>query len=217
MSEGRLPNPPVVVAIAAAIMLSYAYFAFSDQQTQEMLIVNFALIPERFDSDSPAHFTHWYQALGALVGHVFLHADWWHAGLNAFFFFLLARLPALRIGAWRFLIVFVSAAIGGGIAFLALNWGQQDVAVGASGGVCGVFTAYFLSVRADWRESVAIPMVRNQFLVIFFINVVLMGLLSATGAFPIAWEAHLGGFIAGGLAYIALAPPPRVGPWGITD
>lgn len=41
------------------------------------------------------------------------------------------------------------------------------------------------------------------------INVVLMAFLPL----PIAWEAHLGGFFAGAVAYPMLAPRRR-GPWG---
>lgn len=199
--------------LAGAIVATYAAFSFMDAADQENLIINFALIPLRFDPASPAHFEHWYDALGALFGHVFLHAGWWHAGANAFFFFLLARLPALRLGAWRFLLVFFASAIAGAIAYVALNWGGVDPAVGASGAVCGVFTAYYMSLRPDWREAFTIPPIRNQFLMIFLINVVAMGALSESGVFPIAWEAHLGGFIGGGLAFIALAPRVRPGPW----
>ena len=42
------------------------------------------------------------------------------------------------------------------------------------------------------------------------INVVLMALLPL----PIAWEAHLGGFVAGALSYLLMAPRMRTGPWG---
>jgi membrane associated rhomboid family serine protease len=48
---------------------------------------------------------------------------------------------------------------------------------------------------------------------LFLINVVLMGAASEAGLFPIAWEAHLGGFIGGGVAY-ALLQPRAHRPWG---
>jgi membrane associated rhomboid family serine protease len=76
-----------------------------------------------------------------------------------------------------------------------------------------VFLAYFLAVTPDWRQSLSVPAVRNQLGVIVFINVGVMALASEAGFFPIAWEGHLGGFIGGALAYIALAPRVRAGPW----
>ncbi len=209
----RPPTPFIIWALVAAIVAAYVAFMFATPGQQNAIDYAFALIPERFNADSPSHFVNWYEALGPLFGHIFLHVAWWHAGLNAFFFFGLGRLPAMRLGWWRFLIVFFAGGVLGAIAFVALNWNTQDIAVGASGSVCGVFSAYFLAMRRTWREAVADPRIRGAYGMIFFLNVVLMGAASEFGIFPIAWEGHLGGFVGGALAYIALAPKPR-GPWG---
>ena len=208
----RMPTPFIIWALVAAIVLTYAAYWFANPQQQQAIDYAFALIPQRFHQESPDHFANWYDAAGPLFGHAFLHLAWWHAGLNAFFFFLLGRLPALRLGWWRFLIVFFAGAVLGGVAYLALNWNSDVAAVGASGAVCGVFSAYFLALAPDWRQSIANPRIRNSFGSIFFLNVVLMGVVSELGWFPIAWEGHLGGFVGGALAYIALAPRYR-GPW----
>ena len=209
---GRLPTPFIIWVLAGAIVLSYAAFLFSPADQQQAIEYAFALIPERFNPESPDRFTNWYEAVGPLFGHAFLHLAWWHAGLNAFFFFLLGRLPALRLGWWRFLVVFIAGAVLGAAAFIALNWNSDTAAVGASGAVCGVFSAYFLALRPNWRQAVADPQIRNAFGSIFFLNVVVMGVASELGWFPIAWEGHLGGFVGGALAYVALAPRYR-GPW----
>lgn len=209
----RPPTPFIIWLLVAAIVAAYVAFMFATPAQQNAMDYAFALIPERFHADSPDRFVNWYEGLGPLFGHVFLHVAWWHAGLNAFFFYGLGRLPALRLGWWRFLIVFFAGAVLGAIAFIAINWNTEDVAVGASGAVCGVFSAYFLALRRTWREAIADRRIRDAYGMIFFLNVVLMGALSEFGLFPIAWEGHLGGFVGGALAYIALAPKPR-GPWG---
>lgn len=211
-AAARMPTPFIIWVLAAAIVLTYAAFWFASPEQQQAIDYAFALIPERFNQQSPYHFANSYEAAGPLFGHAFLHLAWWHAGLNAFFFFLLGRLPALRLGWWRFLILFFTSSVLGALAFIALNWNADVEAVGASGGVCGVFSAYYLSARPTWREAMAEPSIRNSFGMIFFLNVVVMGVLSEIGVFPIAWEGHLGGFVGGALAYIALAPRYR-GPW----
>jgi membrane associated rhomboid family serine protease len=208
----RLPTPFIIWAIAGAIVLSYVAFLISSPEQQQAIDYAFALIPQRFNPDSAEHYVNAFDAAAPLFGHAFLHLAWWHAGLNAFFFFLLGRLPALRLGWWRFLVVFFAGAVLGGVAFIALNWGKDDVAIGASGAVCGVFSAYFLALRPTWRQAIADPQIRNAFGSLFFLNVVLMGVVSELGWFPIAWEGHLGGFVGGALAYIALAPRYS-GPW----
>lgn len=209
----RPPTPFIMWPIVGAIAAAYVAFAFATPAQQNAVDYAFALIPERFDPDSPRRFVHWYEALGPLFGHAFLHLGWWHAALNAFFFFALGRLPALRLGWWRFLIVFFASSVLGAVLFVALNWGSGDIAVGASGAVCGMCSAYFLSLRPSWRQAIVTPEIRNAYAMLFLINVVLMGAASEFGLFPIAWEGHLGGFIGGALAYIALERRPS-GPWG---
>lgn len=206
----RLPTPIIIWVITAAIVVTYAIYMFLPVDLQEELLNAFALIPARYDPASPIHFRDPLSMLAPIFGHTFLHVAWWHAATNAFFLYVLGRWPALRLGWWRFLIVYLASAAGGAIAFLLLNMGTENVAVGASGAVCGVFTAYFLSVRPSWRDALREPAVRNSLGMVFFLNVVVMGVLSEIGLFPIAWEAHLGGFIGGAIAYIAVERPiPR--------
>lgn len=212
-ADTRPRTPAVVWALVASIAVAYAAYLVAPRDIQIAAEYGLALIPERFHAESQFRFAHWYEAFAPILGHAFLHLAWWHAGLNAFFLLLAGRLPALRLGALRFLVVFFASVAGGAVAFVALNWNGQEIAIGASGGVCGMFSAHFLALRADWRDALADPRVRNPLGMLVFINVVLMGAAAETGLLPIAWEGHLGGFVGGALAYIALAPTPR-GPWG---
>ncbi len=166
----------------------------------------FALIPQRFHPDSEYRFEHWYEALGPVFGHAFLHLGWFHLAVNTFFLFGASRLPALRLGTVRYLVIYFSSVAVGALAFIALNWNSLESAVGASGGVCGMITAFFLASRPTWREAMADPQVRGPLAVLFALNVVVFGVLSETGIMAIAWEAHLGGFIGGGVAYALLQP-----------
>jgi membrane associated rhomboid family serine protease len=109
----------------------------------------------------------------------------------------------------RFLILFFVSAIGSALAFILLAPNDGPMA-GASGAICGIFGAYFLSVRPTPRAALADPIVRNALLMFVGINVVLFAVLPI----GIAWQAHLGGFIAGALVYPLLAPRAVCGPWG---
>lgn len=214
MNDIPRPHTPLAAwLLTGSIVIAYLAYLAAPRDAQAAAEYAFALIPERFHAESPYRFQHWYEALGPLLGHSFLHLGWWHAGLNAFFLFGASRIPAMRLGALRYLIVYFASVLAGAGLFLAFNWSEQASAVGASGGVCGMFTAYFFSMRPTWRDALADPRVRGPLGVLFLINVVLMGIASETGLFPIAWEAHLGGFVGGGVAYALLQPRPR-GPWG---
>lgn len=211
-AEYRPPTPWIVWLIVGAIGLAYVGYIFLAPSARNGVDMALAIIPERFNADSSYRFTHWYEAFGPIFGHALLHVAWWHAAMNAFFIFLTARHPAMVLGSWRFLMLFLLSTAGSAIAFLAINWNEQSVAIGASGGACGVFSAYFLSSRRTWRDSLADPRVRGPYFMLFMLNVVLMGVVAEMGWLPIAWEAHLGGFVAGALAWILFAPKPR-GPW----
>jgi len=198
----------------AAIIGAYAWFIFTGVEQKSLFFYAFALIPARFVETSAYHFGAWYEALGPLFGHVFLHGGVLHIGMNMLMLLQVGPWVTQRLGAGRFLLLFFISALGGALAYILINPGSETPVVGASGAICGVFGAYFLSVRASWRHALADPAVRNAIGVFLLINVVLAGIASATGFLPIAWEAHLGGFVVGAAAYLVLAPRLAPGPWG---
>lgn len=206
--------PAVLLALMAAIIGAYILFSLAGAEQQNALLYNFAVIPARFDEASAYHFGAWYEALGPLLGNVFLHAGILHLGMNMLVLLQGGPWVAERLGPTRFLLLFFVSGVGGALAYVLINAHSEMPAVGASGAICGVFGAYFLSVRRSWREALADPAVRNAIGSFLFINVLLAGIASATGFLPIAWEAHLGGFIAGAAAYLVLAPRLARGPWG---
>lgn len=204
----RIPTPLVVWLVTGSIVLASAAFFFAPTDTQHAIDYSFALIPERFHADSEYRFTQWYEPLGPIFGHAFLHLNWFHLGINAVFLAGASRLPALRLGTARYLLVLVASLVMDSAVFIALNWDGNSSAVGASGAVCGMITAFFFSMRPTWQQALADPQVRGPLGMLFLINVVLFAVLSETGLFPVAWEGHLGGFIGGGVAYALLERRP---------
>lgn len=125
----------------------------------------------------------WWRLLSAAL----VHADFIHLGVNMYALYLLA--PTLErsiVGPGGLISTYVaSVAAGGAFAFLFLD--PDAVAVGASGGISGligVFVAFALAKRID-------PLLRQLGLVIA-INVALPFFIP-----NIAWQAHVGGFLAG--------------------
>lgn len=188
--------------IVASFIVSGQYAPFANQAVFE----RFAVVPARFTGADAR-----LEDLAVpLLGHVFVHFGVFHLLMNALAYAQSAPFVAFRLGSARFLLLFFISALGGAAAFVLIHPASEVGAVGASGAICGLFGAYFLAVRPSPRAALADPQVRNAMLSFLAINVVLVALLPL----PIAWEAHLGGFFAGALAYLALAPQRRVvGPW----
>jgi membrane associated rhomboid family serine protease len=106
--------------------------------------------------------------------------------------------PALEqlLGHWRYSGVYLVSAIGGSAALLILAPGE--LALGASGAIFGLFGAWFVvsrKLRLDIRWIVTL--------------IVLNLAIGFVGHSYIAWQAHVGGLIAGGLLTAAYAYAPR--------
>lgn len=156
---------------------------------------------------------------------MFMHADapvvgYVHILSNMWAYLQLAPLVAARFGrGWRgvvpFHIFYILCGLAGTLAFWAMHPDRDIPVVGASGAVYGVYAAM---MRLDLFRDRLAPVLssRTWDAVWFFIwsNALVVGLfvLSSGGLealqalargqlgglyIPIAWEAHLGGFIAG--------------------
>lgn len=198
--------PPVVLILGAAIVVAFFMYGQYDPSSNAALFDRWSVVPARYSD--PAS----YIAFAApLFGHVFFHYGAPHILMNGLAFMDAGPFVAQRLGAVRFLILFFVSALGGALAYILINANSQVGAVGASGAICGLFGAFFLSVRPTPQAALADPRIRRAMLVFLGVNVVLFALLPL----PIAWEAHLGGFIAGAIAYPLLAPGRGAqGPWG---
>ena len=208
--------PLAVMGLGGAIVASFLLTGQYDPDRNQGIFNLLAIVPARFDTTSPDHYQSWIDAALPLFGHVFAHYGLPHILMNMIAYLQAAPFLAQRIGSARFLLLFFISALGGAAAFILINAHANYPAVGASGAICGLFGAYFLAVRPTPQAALADPQVRNAIFSFLGINVVLMGVLAGMHILPIAWEAHLGGFLAGGGAYLLLAPRARapIGPWG---
>jgi membrane associated rhomboid family serine protease len=106
--------------------------------------------------------------------------------------------PALErlLGHARFLTVSLVSALGGSVALLVLA--PYELALGASGAIFGLFGAWFVVARRLRLDS-------RWIVTIIVLNLV----IGFVGHSLIAWQAHVGGLLAGGLLTAAYAYAPR--------
>jgi membrane associated rhomboid family serine protease len=218
-APGRLARMPrVVTGLLAAIIAAHVATLFVGRGDLQGLIdalaVNPTLIDIRLAGGDVAG------AALPLLGHAFLHGGFIHLFFNAMIILQTGELVAERYGrtaagVQRFLLLFAVSAVAGALTYIAFN-PQSDVpAVGASGAACGLFAAYLLSLRRTTGEALRDGRVLQMAFVFLLVNVGLAAAARMIGVLPIAWEAHLGGFVAGALLHPLLAPRARpAGPWG---
>jgi membrane associated rhomboid family serine protease len=194
----------------------------------------FGFIPKRYDSTLlQIYFPGGAGAkVWTFVTYSLLHANLGHIGFNILWLLPFGSALARRFGAVRFFIFMAVTAAAGALAHLVTHEHAIAPMIGASASVSGTMAAAlrfafvqgsFLSFRRGDAEAAAkVPALslmramRNTrvlgFLAVWFgVNIVFgMGSIAigADGS-SVAWQAHIGGFIAGLLLFSLFDPVPR--------
>ena len=226
-------NLPRVVGALIALMLAIhagrVFFLNSDNDLQ--VILAFAFIPIR--ETQPDLFAGMV-ALGdgarvwSFLTYAFLHGDWAHVGLNCVWLAAFGSPVARRFGATRFLLYAAVGAIAGAAIHLAIFPHSQVPVVGASAGISALMAGaarFVFQARGpmwslggfDAYRQPAAPLteiVRDgrvmAFLAVWFGINIIFGLTGGAGLAEggVAWDAHIGGFLAGLLLFRLFDPVP---------
>jgi membrane associated rhomboid family serine protease len=160
------------------------------------------------------------EILGSLFSAMFLHAGWLHFLGNMWFFWLFGNNIEDRLGHFAFLVFYLL----GGVIASGVHWAMSpqnalaQPVIGASGAVAVTLGAY----------AVTYPFARVRtlvFIIVFFTIIDLPALFVLGSWFviqllnglagpipghgnPVAWWAHIGGFVVGAIVMPMLVPPP---------
>jgi membrane associated rhomboid family serine protease len=213
--------PAIVIAFIAICVGVHLVRAFMLSDEQDLFVIlTFAFIPLRYSGQ-------YFIDFGAVVGPVtysLLHGDLGHLAVNMIWLAAFGSPLANRLGAPRFVAFWVATSLAAVALHYVLHSGDPTPLVGASGAISGMMGAAarfgFQIDRTVGRPIFAGPVrsfgeVFTSRMVVTFLGVwFVVNLVSGIGfAGPgvqgqIAWEAHIGGFLAGFLA-ISLFVPRR--------
>jgi membrane associated rhomboid family serine protease len=226
--------PASLVAVLAVLMATHLVrlFLLSPRAELEFLLL-FAFIPVRYDPTllvggaMPGGIA---ADIWTFVTYALIHADFMHLGFNSIWLLAFGTPLARRFDWIRFYAFLAVTAAAGAAAHLFTHAGETVPMVGASAAISGAMAASmrfaFQSGGPLWTgrtdlaayRAPALPLMSALqdrrvliFLAIWFgLNFIFgLGSLSLTGdQQSVAWQAHVGGFVAG-LVLFGLFDPVR--------
>ena len=239
-SEPIFNVPAVVSALLALLFGIHAIreWVLTPELDNDLLWL-FAFVPSRYESavfGQGAYPGGLAADVWTFVSYAFLHGSWTHLGLNAVWLLAFGTPVARRFGPARFLAFFAVTAAGGALAHLAVYSGERVPMIGASAAISGFMAAAIRFafqrggplrlIGRDQDDAYRVPalpllaVVRDGRVIIFLAVWFGLNLLFGLGSIglgggdqAVAWQAHIGGFLAGLLGF-AVFDPVRSGPSG---
>jgi len=235
-SEPIFNVPTVVTATIAMLVLVHVVrvWLLTPEQDIQLLLL-FSFIPARYDATLLAQGAvpgGLAAGIWTFVTYALIHGDWTHLGLNGVWLLAFGTPVARRFGPMRYLALLAVTAAAGAAAHLATHSNAFVPMIGASASISGFMAA---SMRFAFQRSgplgllgrdddayrvPALPLslvLRDArvlaFLAVWFALNLLFGIGSLSldvGEQAIAWQAHIGGFLAGLLAFAAFDPVKTV-------
>ncbi len=208
--------PAVVLWLIGGLTALHALRLLLPEARAEDMIYRYALIPANYShafvmSQTDLSSSWRGTVLDRVVpflSYMGLHNDWTHLVINCLWLLAFGPVVARRLGPVLFLVFFLVCGVAGALTHLALNWGSTSPVIGASAAISGLMAAALrmLPGQAPWAEPGSAPLapVFSRQIVIFTLvwaalnlvaGVTGLGLGGESG--QIAWQAHLGGFLAG--------------------
>ncbi len=210
-----------IIGLNIVIHLIRTYL-LTQQQDVEVL-VDFAFIPARYGGGD---FGGLYGLISPLT-YSFLHGGFTHLIVNMVWLAAFGSPLAARLGTVRFLVFWAATAMAAALLHYMLYMDDIAPLVGASGAISGMMGA---AARFGFRTSqgrggrafagpvlglraIVASRMTVSFLAIWFLANLVVGLelFSAPGDAPIAWQAHIGGFLAGFFLVRFLDPQREAG------
>ena len=198
------------------------------------IVLAFGFIPKRYDpSIVDLAFPGGAGAkVWTFVTYSLLHANLSHIGFNVLWLLPFGSALARRFGAVRFFVFMAVTAAAGALAHLVSHEHELAPMIGASASVSGTMAAAirfafvqgsFLSFsRGDADAAAKVPAqslwraLRDRRVVAFLAVWFGVNIIFGIGSFAVgmegvsvAWEAHIGGFLAGLLLFALFDPVPR--------
>ncbi len=219
--------PRVVLVLIGAIIAVHLARVLAGEDISTWALRMFAFIPAQTTGAAGEVWP--LQRYWTLISYAFLHSNGMHLIFNSLWMLIFGSFVARRLSTPRFLLLALIATVAGAAAMLVNHADEFVPVIGASGAVSGFMAAavplmyggnYSLgyAIRGDVRTTRPLrflELLQNRGALIFMAVWLVITLITGAAGFDdgvlgvgqqiqVAWEAHIGGFIAGLAAFYLL-------------
>ena len=214
--------PAVVTAMLVVLAGVHVLRQAFGEANAEWLLLALAFIPDRYAGHAAGWPGGTISAWTSPLTHMAVHGDWTHLAVNSASLLAFGGIIARRTGAVRFIAFTLFAGLAGALAFYIANPAIAAPMIGASGAIAGMMAAalrLLFSAVDSAPHGAAGEIIRYRPDLIKLTGLaaalsdrrirsatVVWLALNALGAYglgtpghvgEIAWESHIGGFLAG--------------------
>ena len=214
--------PSSVVVLIAIFGLIHVVRELLPQDWDNWFLLAMSFIPARYSGFANEFPGGDIASITSLVTHLFVHSDVLHLIFNSAWFLVFGGAIALRVGSLRFLLFSLLTGVIGILVYWLFHQESFNPTIGASGAISGLmggilrflFSAVdsgnVAALRNSPRSVRLMPLQQaltdKRVLIVIAIYIALnsisyFGVGMFTPGEQVAWEGHVGGFIAGVLTF----------------
>lgn len=186
-------NLPPVTKILMCILVGVHVLIWGISSTvfpalQDISVFYGGFIPSSFTKTFPFQ---WWVPF-SFITYALLHGGWLHVIVNSVMLAAGGSGIERMLGAKKLLIIFFGSSVLAALTHFAFYPSSDMPIIGASGGISGLFGA-LIYIMQQMRQGQSLWRIA-----LIWIGVsVITGMMGAPNGMPVAWLAHVGGFLAG--------------------
>jgi len=209
--------PRIILMLIAVLVGIHVMRGLISPAYNEFTLNMFGILPARYRPDIVMAFPGGvWSAIPSFITYAFLHADYTHLAINSAWLLAFGTAVVRKIEIARFLTLYLICAVTAALVHVATDMDSLTPMIGASGAISGLMGAAFRFSLEDIMEGRKqdlgpegrrpvrlLPLYDRSFLsmsgVWMLMNVIfgLSGMQVGENVLLIAWDAHIGGFVAG--------------------
>ncbi len=205
--------PIITVTLIVLNVIIFIYQISLSSEELTMLFYKFGVVPYIYTASEVSLLLNPLYIL-PLFTSIFLHGNLIHIIGNMLYLWVFGDNIEDKLGKMKYIFFYLSAGLIGNLAHIWSNPTSTVPTIGASGAIAGVLGAYFIAFpRAKVLALVPIGFFITVttvpallFLVLWFVLQLISGLTVVGAGQPVAWWAHIGGFVGGAILWRLLRP-----------